>query len=121
VKLCRSQAEGKVFDVIPPVRDRYVTGNARGKPIEIWKFNRQITWIPTGMQLRIQASAPFQLRWTSDDWRDATQMTSTSTGVGIEFVDLVPGERAAIRFMFFWVQENRWEDDSYAVEVRGTD
>jgi glucoamylase len=118
VKLCRSHAEGKVFDVLEPVRDRYVTGNARGKPIEIWKFNRRVTSIPAGTLLRVQAGAPFQLRWTSDDWQDSTQAASTPTGVGIEFVDLAPSERAAIRFTFFWVEENRWEDDSYAVEVR---
>jgi glucoamylase len=121
VKLCRSQAEGKVFDVIEPVRDRYVTGNARGEPIEIWKFNRQIASIPVGTPLRIQAGAPFQLRWTSGDWQDSTQVASRSTGVGIEFVDLAPNDRAAIRFMFFWVEENRWEDESYMVEVRGGD
>jgi glucoamylase len=119
VKLHMSRADGKVFDMLEPVRDRYVNGNRRSKGIEIWKFNRQITTIRAGTLLRIQASSPFQLRWTTDEWQNATTVSSTATGVGIEYFDIVPpASPATLRFRFFWVEEDRWEDDDYAIEVR---
>ena len=41
-----------------------------------------------GTRLRIQASSPFLLHWTEDEWQNSTDMRSSSTAVGIEFVDL---------------------------------
>jgi glucoamylase len=120
VKLYRSQAEGKVFDLMEPVVDRYVLGNRRSKAMDVWKFNRRIETIPTGTLLRIQAASPFRLRWTANEWQSVDDVASTSTGVGIEFIDIMPAPQSApIRFTFFWVQENRWEDERHSVEIRG--
>jgi glucoamylase len=119
VKLHRSQAEGKVFDMFDSVRDRYVTHRTRRDPIEVWKFNRRIPAISEGTLLRIQAASPFRLRRTIDGLEHSTEVASTATGVGIEFVDIAPLDReTVIRFTFFWVEEDRWEDESYSVEVR---
>lgn len=119
VKLHRSQAAGRVFDLIEPAIDRYVRGNRRSRTIEVWKFNRRIGTMPAGALLRIQAASPFRLRWTADEWQSVDDVASTSTGVGIEFVDIMPAPQSApIGFTFFWVQENRWEDERYRVEIR---
>ncbi len=40
IKLLRSTADGRVFDLVAPVGERYLSGASR-EPIEIWKFNRQ--------------------------------------------------------------------------------
>jgi glucoamylase len=42
VKLYRSAADGRVFDLVEPVHDRYVRHKGERKAIEVWKFNRQV-------------------------------------------------------------------------------
>ena len=119
VKLQRSAADGKVFDLIDAAYDRYVAGAGKRNAIEVWKFNRQVSSATAGALLRIQASSPFLLHWTSDEWLHSTDTRSTSTGVGIEFVDiLLPRQNAPIRFTFFWVEDNRWEGKDYKVEIQ---
>jgi glucoamylase len=118
VKLQRSAADGKVFDQIDAVYDRYVAASLERHPIEVWKFNRQVRTAVAGTLLRIQANSPFLLHWTSDEWQSSTDTRSTPTTLGIEFVDIpVPQQDASIQFTFLWVEENRWEGTDYKVEI----
>jgi glucoamylase len=119
VKLHRSAAGGKSCDLIEPAYDRYVRNNRQHSAIEVWKFNRQMPAIAIGSRLRIQASSPFLLHWTVDEWLHSTDTRSTSTGVDIEFVDLpLPERETTIRFTFLWVAENRWDGKDYEVELQ---
>ena len=119
VKLQRSAADGKVFDLIDAAYDRYVAGAGKRNAIEVWKFNRQASSSAAGALLRIHASSPFLLHWTSDEWLHSTDTRSRSTGVGIEFVDiLLPQQNAPIRFTFLWVEDNRWEGKDYKIEIQ---
>ncbi len=122
LKLVRSAADGQVFDLIPEVADRYSRRRAaRLLAPEIWKFNRQVRAMSAGRTLRIQASAPFRLRWSGDEWRNAHDTGSTPTGLGVEFVD-VPvalGQRTPIRFTFLWTDVGRWEGRDFQVIVSG--
>ncbi len=120
IKLVRSAADGRVFDLIPEVADRYLKRRAV-KPLEVWKLNRQVKAMPAGGTLRIQASAPFRLRWTGDEWQKAHDTPSTPTGIGKEFVDIpVPeGQRASIRFTFYWTGVERWEMRDFQVAIAG--
>src|SRR5207253_3108135 len=98
--------------------DRYVRGNREHRPIEVWKFNRQVPRIAIGTRLRIQADLPFLLHWTIDEWMHSTDMQSRSTNLGIEFVDLpLPEQETTIRFTFFWVNDSRWGGKDYEVEL----
>lgn len=69
--------------------------------------------------LRIQAAAPFCLRWSRDDWQTVENTASTATTLGIEFVDLAiaPDQHTPIRFTFFWTQVNHWEQRNYEIAV----
>ena len=119
LKLQRSAADGKIFDLIEAVFERYVRISKERHPIEVWKFNRQVPVIAAGARLRIQANSRFLLHWTSDEWRHATDTRSRSTAIGIEFADLpVLEQRAPIRFTFLWLDNNRWEGKDYTVEVQ---
>ena len=118
IKLVRSATDGQVFDLIPEVADRY--RNRRNiPPLEIWKFNRQVRSIPAQGTLRIQAAAPFRLRWTCDGWEQVHDTDSTSIGTGHEYVDITlpSGQRAPIRFTFFWISFGRWEGRDYQVGI----
>lgn len=122
VKLHRSAADRKVFDRIEPVYDRYVTGKRNRKPIEVWKFNRQIRRVTAGALLRVQSDNPFLLHWTDDEWQCPTDTPSRPTGIGIHFADIrVPKRQTApVRFTFLWLEENRWEGKDYLVGVEST-
>ncbi|MDD5657129.1 MAG: hypothetical protein PHF00_07730, partial [Elusimicrobia bacterium] len=78
--------------------------------------------VPAGSALRVQAPRPFRLRWSLDDWRTRRDSQAAATALGIHFVELaVPeGQRAPVRFAFFWLDAGRWEggDFSVAAEVR---
>ena len=118
VKLQRSIADGKVFDRIDAVYDRYVAGNLERKAIEIWKFNRQVQKVAPATRLRVQADKPFQLHLTSDEWQSSTDTRSTATALAIHFVDVpVPQQSGRIQFTFLWSEENRWEGKNYQVEI----
>jgi glucoamylase len=118
LKLVRSAVDGEVFDLVPEVAARY-RNRRKAPPLEIWKFNRQVRWIPAGGTLRIQAPAPFRLHSTCDNWEHAADTSSTPTGAGAEFVDIpvTPGQRAPIRFTFFWPKTVDWEGRDFQVCV----
>ncbi|HJT77398.1 MAG TPA: glycoside hydrolase family 15 protein, partial [Gemmataceae bacterium] len=117
IKLVRSAADGRVFDRVDEVADRYRKGPPPGP--EVWKFNRQVERVPAGRTLRVQASAPFRLHWTNDEWAHAQDTDSMGTEVGIEFVDLtVPkGQKAPLRFTFFWKEAGHWEGTNFEVGI----
>ena len=57
--LYRSAADGRVFDLVEPVHDRYVRHKGERKAIGVWKFNRQVQIIEAGTTLRIQPTPRF--------------------------------------------------------------
>lgn len=121
LKLVRSAADGRVFDLIPEVVGRYRNRRA-ATPLEIWKFNRQVSSLPAGGTLRIQAAAPFQLHWTRDEWQRADDTRSTPTGLeNHQYVDIQvsPGQRAPVRFTFFWTTVGHWEGRDFQVGIGG--
>jgi len=120
VKLHRSAADGRVFDLVEAAYERYVQGSGERKSMEVWKSNRQVQTVTAGTLLRIQANSPFLLYWTSDDWQCSTDMRSQGTAIGIEFVDipLPKKQKNPIRFTFLWLDEDRWEGKDYKVNVR---
>jgi len=118
VKLLRSAFDGRVFDRIPAVVERYQ--GARGpQPVEVWSFKRRARTVRPGATLRIQAGAAFRLRWSINDWAVVTDTASTSTVVGVDFVDIpVAAEQVApIRFTFFWLQAEHWEGRDFVLRV----
>jgi glucoamylase len=121
LKLIRSASEGKVFDLIPEIEDRYIKKCAvksLTKTIEVWKHNRQPRSINSGTLLRIQASQEFVLHFSFDDWKTVNDADSMSTNLGVDFVDMVsPEERTSIKFTFYWPRSNSWEGKDYFVNI----
>ena len=121
VKLLRSVVDNRVFDLIEPVARRY--GNDRPRPVvEVWKMNRQVRTVPAGALLRVQASSPFVLHWSDDDWQTLSDTDSTATAVGVSYVDIqvAPTQTAPLRFTFFWPGESQWQGTDYQVAVQPT-
>ncbi|HET6203914.1 MAG TPA: glycoside hydrolase family 15 protein [Planctomycetota bacterium] len=121
IKLLRSAHDGQVFDRIPAVVERY-QGRRRVPPIEVWAFSRRVRSVRPGTILRLQARAPFRVRWTAEEWSVVGDTASTSTALGISFADIpiARGQAAPIRFTFFWPEVERWEGRDFVIHVEGT-
>jgi glucoamylase len=119
IKLLRSVCDGRIFDLIAPVGERYLGTRARVRRMEVWKANRQPRTVAPGTMLRVQAAQPFRLRWTADEWRAVNDTESRATALGIHFVDLPAclWQKAPFRFTFFWTGEGRWEGQDYLVAM----
>ncbi len=119
LKLHRSAADGKLFDLVEPAHERYATRRSERQAIEVWKHNRQAGTAPPGGLLRIQAESPFLLRWTDDEWQHSTDSKSEATGIGIHFVDIRLGreQTAPARFTFLWLDDNRWDGKDHVVRM----
>jgi glucoamylase len=115
----RSVTDGQVFDLIPIVAERYLNGRGR-KDLEVWKAVRQVKEVVAGQVLRIQAPEPFRLHWTDDGWATASDTSSTSTGIGIEFVDIAINDDqiGPVEFTFLWTSPDRWEGHNFEVRIK---
>jgi glucoamylase len=119
IKLLRSARDGRVFDLIEPVRVRYLGNRRTVRQLEIWKPNRRPRVMQSDMTLRVQAPAPFRLVWSNDNWQTVHDTISATTALGIAFADLkpAPGQGGSIKFTFHWTADERWEGEDYAVAV----
>jgi glucoamylase len=121
IKLLRSTADGKVYDSIPEVAERYL-GNRNGQTkLEVWKPTRQVRFMRVGEVLRVHADAPFTLRWSSDNWKSVNDSKSTRNVLQLDYVDLKGQSVEAgtrLCFTFLWTEDNRWEGQNYEVTVR---
>jgi glucoamylase len=119
IKLLRSASDGRVFDVLPDVRTRYLNPSRHRRRLEVWKPNRRVRRVQKGSVLRIQAPAAFRLRWTVDEWQTVSDHPSSPTAFGIEFVDIRVSatQRAPIQFTLFWPERGTWEGVDHAVAV----
>ncbi len=119
VKLLRSTSEGKIFDLIPEVSRRYISDRSSCRQLEIWKPNRRARSVKRGSTLRVQTPEKFRLHWSCDEWRTISDTDSTSTALGVEFMDIPidPKQKDPVRFTFFWKISNRWEGIDHMVTI----
>jgi glucoamylase len=120
LKLLRSADDGRVFDCIPIVEDRYVRGNHPPSHIEVFKVSRrQIRQMTAGKSLRITSAARFRVTWTPDDWQTTKLLDSTQLGYAGSYADLptTPEQTGTLSFTLFWPDENRWEGRNFEVAL----
>ncbi len=118
IKLLRSVSDGKVFDLVEPVKKRY-QGLRRTQPIAIFKRDHVVSSIGAGKILRVFDTGRFRLLWTLDGW--ATQHTAESKYVGSSgaYVDIPIDKEAqgAVSFTYFWYADERWEGKNYDLQI----
>ena len=125
LKLLRSAADGRVFDRIAVVEERYgVTAEKRTfkNHMEIFNLNRPVTAILAGYSLRIVEQERFRVVYTLDEW--ATTLTTDSHSVGHAgwFADIATAEdqMTGILFTLMWPgggQPDRWLGRNVDVKV----
>jgi glucoamylase len=121
IKLLRSTADGKVYDAIPEVADRYLGKRQGLTRIEVWKPTRHVRFLHAGETLRIQGGGPFRLHWSSDRWQTVNDTDSHRNALEIDYVDIkdvLTSPGAAVHFTMFWIEDNRWEGRDYEVTAQ---
>jgi glucoamylase len=122
LKLLRSVANGKVFDRISVVEERYAVPKDKRmfqSRLEIYQLSRPISVVVQGGTLRLMDAARFRLIYTQDDWKTQTQVDARLVGRAVAFVDIaVPlDQTGGIEFTFYWPEEDRWLGHNCTVEV----
>jgi glucoamylase len=118
VKLLRSVTDGKVYDRISVVAERYAR-HKRSSTIEIFRLDRQLQAIPAGSKLRMLANDHFFLVWTLDDWKTVRTMESRHVGCAGHFADMGTEGSSAARVIFTlkWRLNDRWEGRNFEVRL----
>jgi glucoamylase len=119
LKLCRSLADGRVFD-LPPVTTRRYVIDRTGSRYAFWRFNHRVRTIPENRTLRVETLAPCLLHWSADGWRTVHDTPAHDPGLGDYVIDL-PTEilpaGARIDFTFYWPEVDRWELTDFFVVI----
>lgn len=119
IKLLRSTRDGRIFDLIPPVAERYLQNKGR-KDLEVWKAIRRVREVAGGNVLRILLDGEFRLRWSLDDGRSGQECTSTPTGLGLSFIDIpTTPEHKVVQFTFLKSAAPELEQQLFEVKVVG--
>ena len=116
LKLCRSLADGRVFDLPPQTVERYQVRRL-GAPHAVWRFNHRCATVPAGQGLRLELPVPAVVHWSPDDWRTVLDTPTRDTGLGLHVADLPPAAGARMVFTFYWPQAGRWEGRDFDLAV----
>ena len=119
LKLRRSLAEGRVFDLPPQTAKRYAR-EQNSSPYAVWRFSHKSRAVWAGKVLRLEILAPAVVHWSCDNWESVHEVETHDTGIRLHIADLSTDDVAMgawIRFTFYWPQANRWEGQDFAVQV----
>jgi glucoamylase len=122
LKLLRSVADGKVFDRISVVEQRYAVAKSdrtvRNR-LGIFQVSRPISAIRQGSTLRIMDAARFSVTYTTDNWATQARLDAHIIGRPGAFADIpiAAGQTGSILFTLFWPDQNRWLGRNYQVDI----
>src|SRR5262249_15962981 len=118
IKLLRSVRDNRVFDLIPPVADRYLAGKGR-KDLELWKSKRQGRGIAAGRRVGVVLGGDFRLRWSVDGGQRSQESASKPSGIGLSYVDIVtrPGQNGAVQFTFVETGVQEFRGKMFEVKI----
>jgi len=117
LKLLRSALDGKVFDRIDAVFERYCEPAGRQKlrrDLEVYSFRRPIQSMAAGSTLRILNERQFEVIWSADGWQTTQVALSRSLGSAGFSADIQPG--GTVEWTLHWPEQDAWL--GYNVEVK---
>ncbi len=121
LKLLRSALDGKVFDRINLVYERYCEPEGRSRTrrnLEIYSLRRPIQRIVAGDTLRILDENHFDLTWSRDKWQTTHITASRSLGSAGFSADIAtaPDQTGSLSWTLRWPERDHWL--GYNVEVQ---
>jgi glucoamylase len=125
LKLLRSAVDGRVFDRISVVEERYAVPAGQRtftNHIEIFEVTRPISTIFSGCTLRIVDREHFRVVYTFDNWTTTHSVDARSVGYPGSFVDITAGpeQKGKIIFTLAWPGQDgqeRWLGRNIDVSV----
>jgi glucoamylase len=121
LKLLRSALDGKVFDRVDPVYERYSLPEGRKKlrrNLEIFTKKRPIQKIGASNTLRILDTQIFLLVFTRDGWKTTEKLLSRTVGNVGASADIVPGPGVeAVEWTLYWPEQDAWLGYNVVVKV----
>lgn len=123
LKLLRSAVDGKVFDRIDAVYNRYATHEGRKhlhRGLEIYSRRRPIQRIPAGSRLRILDEDCFEVVWSPDGWQTVNTIPASTFGYAGFSVDIPPPANSnRIQWTMRWPAQDRWLGYNIEVKIEG--
>jgi len=119
LKLRRSLLDGEVFDMPELPRRRYLVDRI-GSHLALWRFDHQSQISRPGKTLRVETHAPAVVRYSTDGWQSAHDVSTRDTRLSMYVADLPTGglpEGSSIAFTFYWPQARHWEGRDFEVQV----
>lgn len=119
IKLLRSLADGRVFDMPSQPRERYQIEGVRSR-LAAWRFNNKCRSLLAGHVLRVELPAAASIHWSTDGWRTVHDTPTRDSGFAMHHADLDTAELAIGRevvFTIYWLAEGRWEGVDYRLAV----
>jgi len=102
VKLLRSLADGRVFDMPPHTARRYLAKKrtARCRP---WREDSPALTVLAGQALRLDLPDESIIRYTRDDWKTQAEVATNDTGLGLHIAELpTAGIAPGGKLVFTW-------------------
>ncbi len=119
IKLLRSSKDGKVFDRIDAVAERYLEKRDNLHKTKFWSFNAPAQTVKRNETLRIIAEADFELNWSCNDEEEQQTIEASKTSVGIFYVDIkIPKYCSEIGFRFYWIDADEIAEENYSLDVK---
>lgn len=124
LKLLRSVTDGKVFDRIDPVYERYCTPAGRNRcrrGVEIYSRRRPVQRMAPGSTLRILDEQQFQVAWTDDGWKTTNHAASRALGSAGFSADVTPAKDCSeLQWTIHWPERGTGPDAwlGYNVKVK---
>ena len=120
LKLLRSARDGKVFDRVDPVYERYCekSGPAPRHDIEVYLFRRPVTTVKPSGVLRIIDERDFEVSWTTDNWETVHQTLAANIGSAGFSADLNVGSMLGrLQWTLQWQDTGQWLGYNVTVEI----
>ncbi len=134
LKLLKSVVDGKIFDTVSVVADRYAVAEGQRNfrsTIDIFQVSRPISQTKAGTTLRIVDAHRFDVRYTLDDWQTTHEVNSRVVGYPGSFVDIETpdheegGSGKELIFTMHWPAsestEDRWLGHNVTVRLMHPD
>jgi glucoamylase len=121
LKLLRSAGDGKVFDRIDPVYERYCEpqrGRKRRHDLEMYSMRRPIQRMASGNTLRILDERYFNVTWTDDGWRTVQSASSRSLGSAGFSTEIKPRAGAqSLEWTLHYPEQDTWLGYNVRVKI----
>ncbi len=117
IKLRRSLADGRVFDMPPQTVLRYQV-EKRVVSTKLWRMNNKASTLPAGLRLRLELCNPCTVRYSTDAWQTMHEVETRDSGIGLYLANL-PTEKLSpgdvVIFTFFMTDTQSWIGTNFSV------